>query len=99
MNFKSFNMVDSERIGIGSGPPRASSLHKGDSSAPEAEDEGGGEGNKGEGTGAFVLEGDGGVPLDREKTDMTHRKTAVQKGKRGNPCIRTKWLILIGCAN
>lgn len=37
------------------------------------EDKGEGDGNKGEGGGIFVLE-DKELPLDREETDMAHRK-------------------------
>ena len=28
-----------------------------------------------------------GLPLDREETDVAHRKMAVYKGKRGNPVL------------
>lgn len=30
---------------------------------------------------------DQGAPLDREETDVTHRKMAVYKGKRENPVL------------
>lgn len=40
---------------------------------------------QGEG-GGFVPE-DKGLPLDREKTGMAQRKTAVYKGTRGHPVI------------
>ena len=61
--------VQCVRNGIGSGPPRPSSQHKGDLFAPEGqragnkrqrqeiEDEGEGEGKKGKGAEVFVPEG------------------------------------------
>ena len=62
------------------------------------EDEGEGEGNKGEGEGIFVLVWDKGLPLDREETDVAHRKMVVYKSK-GKPCVRMRCLILIGHVN
>lgn len=44
-----------------------------------------GEGNKGQVAGVSVLEGDKGRPLNREETDVVHRKMEVCKGTRGNP--------------
>ena len=43
----------------------------------EIEDEGEGKGNQGRGRSQ-------GLPLDREETDVAHRKMAVYKGTRGN---------------
>ena len=37
-----------------------------------------------------------GLPLDREETDVAHRKMEVYKGTRGRFRIRTKCLISIG---
>ena len=39
---------------------------------------------------------DKGLPLDREETDVAHRKMEVYKGTRGRCRIRTKCLISIG---
>ena len=44
-----------------------------------------GDGEREQGIGLLVLEGDKGLPLDREETDVAHRKMAVYKGTRGNP--------------
>lgn len=35
----------------------------------------------------FSLTGDKGQPWDRKETDVTHRKLAVYKDKRGNPVL------------
>lgn len=40
--------------------------------------------DKGE-VGIFLLEGNKGLPLDREEAHMTHRQMPVYKGKMGNP--------------
>ena len=49
-----------------------------------------------EGKGIFVLEGNTGLPLDREETDMTHRQMVVYKGKGKKPWVRTRCVILFG---
>ena len=41
---------------------------------------------------------DKGLPLDREETDVAHRKMVVYKSK-GKPCVRMSWLLLIGHVN
>jgi hypothetical protein len=42
-----------------------------------------GKGIKEKGRG-YLSQWDGGLPLDREETDMAYRKMVVYKGKRGN---------------
>lgn len=49
------------------------------------------------GLGVSVPEWDRGLPLDREKTDVAHRKMAVRI--KGKPCVRMRCLILIGHVN
>ena len=53
---------------------------------PQCHSREGGEGKEGEGTELFVLERDKGQPLDREETDVDHRKMAVYKGKGERQC-------------
>ena len=79
-----------ERYRLRTPPPKPSSQHKGDVFAPEGqrsgnkrqrqemEDE---EGNKGKKIG----ERDKGLPLDREETDVTHRKMSVYNDTRRSP--------------
>jgi hypothetical protein len=52
----------------------------------EIEDEGE-ERNKEEGKGTFVLERNTGLHLDREKTEMVHRKMVVYEGTKRNPTL------------
>ena len=54
----------------------------------EMEDEEEGEGKIGDWEGVFVPEGDKRLPLNREKTDISHRKTVLYKGKRGKPNVK-----------
>ena len=63
------------------------------------EDEEEGEGKIGDWEGVFVPEGDKRLPLNREKTDISHRKTVLYKGKRGKLPVRMSCLILIGCVS
>jgi hypothetical protein len=55
------------------------------------EDEGEGEGNKGDEEGVFI-HGNKGLPLVREETNMAHRKMVASKGEL---CVRIKCLILV----
>lgn len=51
-------------------------------------DKGGGERNKGERGGIFVLgQRDRGLPLDGEEAGVAHRQMAVYKGKMGTPML------------
>lgn len=54
---------------------------------------------EGKGEGVFVPEGDKELPLDREETDVAHRKMPIYKGKGGNPCVRMRCMIFIGHDN
>ena len=53
---------------------------------------------KGKGEGVVVVLEHKGLPLDREETDVAHRKMVVYKSK-GKPCVRMRCLILIGHDN
>ena len=48
--------------------------------------------------GVFVPEWDKGLPLDREETDVAHRKMAVIKIKRKH-YVKMRYLFLIGNIN
>ena len=50
----------------------------------EKKDEGEGEGNK-RGGGEFIRGGDKGLPLDREETDVAHRKMVIFIKVKGKP--------------
>lgn len=51
--------------------------------------------NKGERTGDWSR-GNKEVLLDKEDTDMAHRQMVVYKGKKGNPHVRMRCLLLNG---
>jgi hypothetical protein len=42
---------------------------------------------------------DKGLPVDREEMDIVRRQMGVYKGKRGNPCVRMRYFILIEQVN
>jgi hypothetical protein len=46
-----------------------------------------------------VSQRDKGLPLDREETDVAHRKMATYKGERGKLHVRMRCFILIGQVN